>query len=101
VFPNDLIMTPSRGAAHDSPMKRLAVVSLGAVMSLGVAGAAATLTPGRTLAAPARVAAVSVTNRIVVFAVGRTRTNCGSVVLWDTPRRGHWTFGSRTIVGCA
>jgi len=23
-----------------------------------------------------------------------------SVVLWDTPRLGHWTFGSRTILGC-
>ena len=81
-------------------MTRLALVS-GAIVSLVLAGsAAALLTPGRTLTAPAPVTAVSVTNRVVVYAVGRTRANCGSVVLWDTPRLGHWTFGTRTILGC-
>jgi len=81
-------------------MKRLAVLS-SASLALALAGSAsAFLTPGRTLTAPAPVAALSVTNRVVVYSVGRTRTNCGSVVLWDTPRLGHWTFGSRTILGC-
>jgi hypothetical protein len=81
-------------------MKRLAILG-GAVLALALAGSAgALLTPGRTLTAPAPVTALSVTNRVVVYAVGRTRTNCGSVVLWDTPRLGHWTLGTHTIVGC-
>ncbi len=81
-------------------MKRFAVPG-GAILALLLASsAAALLTPGRTLTAPAPVTALSVTNRVVVYAVGRTRTSCGSVVLWDTPRLGHWTFGSRTILGC-
>lgn len=81
-------------------MTRIALLS-GAVLSLALAGsAAALLTPGRTLTAPAPVTAISVTNRVVVYAVGRTRTNCGSVVLWDTPRLGHVTFGTHTITGC-
>ena len=73
------------------------VLLLAVVLS---APAAALVTPGRTLTAPAPVTALSVTSRRVVYAVGRTRTSCGSVVLWDTPRLGHWTFGPRTIVGC-
>jgi hypothetical protein len=81
-------------------MKRLAVLG-GASLALALAGSAgALLTPGRTLTAPAPVTAISVTNRVVVYAVGRTKANCGSVVLWDTPRLGHWTFGSHTILGC-
>jgi hypothetical protein len=74
---------------------------VGAALALVLTGsAAALLTPGRTLTAPAPVGTVAVTNRVVAYAVGRTPTNCGSVVLWDTPRRGHWTFGTRTILGC-
>ena len=81
-------------------MKRLATLT-GAALSLAFAGsAAALLTPGRTLTAPAPVTAISVTDRVVVYAVGRTKANCGTVVLWDTPRLGHWTLGSRTILGC-
>jgi hypothetical protein len=81
-------------------MRKVAVLG-GATLALALASSAgALLTPGRTLTAPAPVTALSVTNRVVVYAVGRTRTSCGSVVLWDTPRRGHWTFGSRTILGC-
>lgn len=81
-------------------MKRLAVLG-GATLALALASSAgALLTPGRTLATPAPVTALSVTNRVVVYAVGPTRKSCGSVVLWDTPRLGHWTFGSRTILGC-
>jgi hypothetical protein len=73
------------------------VVLLAVVLS---APAAALVRPGRTLTAPAPVTAISVTGRRVAYAVGRTRTSCGSVVLWDTARRGHWTLGSRTILGC-
>ncbi len=81
-------------------MKRLAL-AIGAGLTLVLAGSAsALLTPGRTLTAAAPVSAISLTNRVVSYAVGRTPQNCGSVVLWNTPRRGRWTFGSRTILGC-
>jgi hypothetical protein len=93
-------MPPSRRSAHDSPVKRRSLLFGAALAVLFAGSASAVLTPGRTLTAPAPVGAISVTNRVVAYAVGRTRTSCGSVVLWDTPRRGHWTFGSRTILGC-
>jgi hypothetical protein len=81
-------------------VKRLPLL-VGATLALLLAGSAsALLTPGRSLTAPAPVGAISVTNRVVAYAVGPTKENCGSVVLWDTPRRGHWTFGTRTILGC-
>jgi hypothetical protein len=87
-------------AADASAMRTLALL-VGGVLALVLTGSsAALLTPGRTLTAPAPVGAVAVTNRVVGYAVGRTKANCGSVVLWDTPRRGHWTFGTRTILGC-
>ena len=64
-------------------MKRL-LLPVGAALTLVLAGSAsALLTPGRTVTAPATVGAVSVTNRAVAYAVGRTRENCGSVVLCD------------------
>ena len=64
------------------------------------ASAAALLTPGRSVPNPAPVSALSVTHRSVVFAVGRSKRDCGHVRLWDTATRGLWTFGSRTIIGC-
>jgi hypothetical protein len=48
----------------------------------------------------APVTALSVTGRSVVYAVGETSANCGSVRLWDTVTRGLWTYGERTIRGC-
>ena len=81
-------------------MRRLVLVSaLAGALTLSVTAAAA-LTPGRTVVDGAPVGALSVTGRSVAYAVGRTRTNCGTVRLWDTATRGLWTFGARTIVGC-
>ncbi len=80
-------------------MRRLTALSLLLAVALtGTAGAV--LTPGRSVTEPAPVGALSVTCRSVVYAVGRTRQNCGSVRLWDTATRGLWTFGERTILGC-
>jgi hypothetical protein len=80
-------------------MRRLAVLS--AIVALALPGsAAAVLTPGRTVTNDAPVSALSVTYRSVVYAVGRTPRNCGSVRLWDTATKGLWTFGERTILGC-
>jgi hypothetical protein len=76
----------------------VALAALGAVVLAGTA--AALLTPGRSVVNAAPVSALSVTGRSVVYAVGRTKTDCGTVRLWDTGSRGLWTFGSRTIIGC-
>lgn len=81
-------------------MKTIAV-ALAALGSLALSGtAAALLTPGRSVVNAAPVSALSVTGRSVVYAVGRTKANCGTVRLWDTGSHGLWTFGSKTIVGC-
>ncbi len=80
-------------------MRRL-LIALLAVALVAPASAAALLTPGRTLTNAAPVSALAVTSRSVVFAVGRTKRDCGSVRLWDTVSRGLWTFGTRTILAC-
>jgi hypothetical protein len=85
---------------HDSGMKRLSLVAA-ATLAFAVAGSAtAVLTPGRQLATPAPVTALSVTGHAVAYAVGATEANCGSVALWNGATRARWTFGSRTILGC-
>jgi hypothetical protein len=72
-----------------------------AVIALALAGSAgALLTPGRQVATPAPVTALSVTGHAVVYAVGRTRANCGSVALWNSATQARRIFGSRTILGC-
>lgn len=81
-------------------MQRLALVPAVAGALALAAGVAAASTPSRTVVNAAPVTALSVTGRSVVYAVGRTRANCGTVRLWDTATRGLWTFGARTIVGC-
>jgi hypothetical protein len=80
-------------------MRRL-LPALLAVALVAPVSAAAVLAPGRSLTNAAPVTALSVTGRSVVFAVGRTKRDCGSVRLWDTVSRGLWTFGTRTILGC-
>ena len=81
-------------------MTRL-VLPLAALVALSLTGAAAALlTPSRGVANAAPVSALSVTGRSVVYSVGQTRANCGTVRLWDTGSRGVWTFGSKTIIGC-
>ena len=81
-------------------MKRLLLFGT-ATLALALTGSAgALLTPGRHVATPAPVTALSVTGHAVVYSVGRTSANCGSVALWNSATRARWTFGSRTIVGC-
>ena len=80
-------------------MRRL-LIALLAVALAAPASPAALLTPGRTLTNAAPVSALAVTSHSVVFAVGRTKRDCGSVRLWDTVSRGLWTFGTRTILAC-
>jgi hypothetical protein len=85
---------------HDVRVTRLAL-PFAALIALALSGAAgAVLTPGRSVANAAPVSALSVTGRSVVYAVGRTKANCGTVRLWDTGSRGVWTFGAKTIIGC-
>ena len=65
---------------------RLVAISLLVALALA-ATAAAALTPGRSVVNAAPVTALSVTGRSVVYAVGQTSANCGSVRLWDTATR--------------
>jgi hypothetical protein len=81
-------------------MRRLLPAVL-AVALAAPASAAALLTPGRTVVDAAPVGALSVTFRSVVWSAGRSKRDCGHVRLWDTATRGLWTFGDRTIRGCA
>jgi hypothetical protein len=81
-------------------VKRLSLVCAATIVLILAASAGALLTPGRQVATPATVTALSVTGHSVVYSVGRTRTRCGSVALWNTATRARWIFGSRTIVGC-
>ncbi len=80
-------------------MRRSLLLSILAALVLP-ASAAALLTPGRSVPNVAPVTALSVTQRSVVWAVGRSKRDCGHVRLWDTATRGLWTFGNRTIIGC-
>jgi hypothetical protein len=65
------------------------------------AGAAvATVTPGRSVIRPGRIAALSVTGSSVVYAVGETSTQCAYVELWDTATKGLWRFGRPTRLPC-
>lgn len=80
-------------------MRRLLVLPIVAALVVP-ASASALLTPGRSVSNDAPVTALSVTQRSVVWAVGRSKRDCGRVRLWDTVTGGLWTFGSRTIVGC-
>ena len=81
-------------------MKRLSLVGAATVVLALAGSAGALLTPGRHVAAPAPVTALSVTGHAVVYSVGRTSASCGSVALWNSATRARWMFGSRTILGC-
>jgi hypothetical protein len=81
-------------------VKRLSLLGA-ATIALSLAGSAdALLLPGRHVATPTPVTALSVTGHAVVYSVGRTSASCGSVALWNSATRARWTFGSRTILGC-
>jgi len=80
---------------------RRILLALLLVALVAPASAAALLTPGRMVVDVAPVGALSVTFRSVVWSVGRSKRDCGHVRLWDTATRGLWTFGDRTIRGCA
>lgn len=98
--PNELIMRASHMPAHDPAVRLIAVMTTFGAMLVASGPATAVLTPERTVVNAAPVTALSVTGRAVAFGVGRTKTSCGTVRLWDTATRGLWTFGSRTILGC-
>jgi hypothetical protein len=74
-------------------MRRI-MVSLTLVGTLTVTTAAWGLQqPGRTVTRPAFVGPVGLTHASVVFGVGRTKTDCGHVELWNTDTKGLWRFG--------
>jgi hypothetical protein len=69
----------------------LAAVALVALAA--VSGAAALLTPGRTLRADGPVRLVALNHASFAYAVGRSQRDCDHVELWNTDTRGHWRFG--------
>lgn len=80
-------------------MRRLTVL-LAILLALAATTAAEALTPGRTISNASAVTALSVTRSSVVWAVGRSKRDCGHVRLWDTATKGLWTFGHGTLRGC-
>jgi hypothetical protein len=81
-------------------VNRLSLLAAASLALMLAGSASALLAPGRHVATPAPVAALSTTGHAVVYSVGRTRASCGSVALWNSATRARWTFGSRTILGC-
>jgi hypothetical protein len=75
-------------------MRRRLVATIALVAALGAAASAfAVQTPGRTLTRSGPITALGVTNASVAFAVGRTKSDCDHVELWNTATRGTWRFG--------
>lgn len=75
-------------------MRRLTVVSL--LVVAGLAGAAqswALQSPGRTRTRGGPITAFTLTRTSVAFAVGRTKTDCDHVELWNPEVFGLWRFG--------
>jgi hypothetical protein len=81
-------------------MRRRRVLPLALIGLLAVAtGAWALQTPGRTLIRNGPITAVGLTHASVAFAVGRTKTDCDHVELWNTDTRGTWRFGRKRPCG--
>src|SRR5262245_55904855 len=76
-------------------MKRrsLAFVVASVVALAAAGGAAALLTPGRTIVVDGPVTLAALNHSSFAFAVGRSAHDCDHVELWDTDTRGHWRFG--------
>ena len=65
-----------------------------AITALAAAGTTAALQkPGRTIVRDGQVRLVALNHASLAFAVGRTKTNCDHVELWNTDTRGIWRFG--------
>ena len=81
-------------------MRRSIALPLALIAVLGVAaGSWALQTPGRTQTRSAPITAIGLTHASIAFSVGRTKTDCDHVELWNTDTRGTWRFGRRQPCG--
>jgi hypothetical protein len=75
-------------------MRRMGVVTVALSALLGLAGTGWALqTPGRTQTRNGPVTSISLTHASLAFAVGRTKTDCDHVELWNPDTHGTWRFG--------
>jgi len=75
-------------------MRRLALCSAALAVLLGASATAWALqAPGRTITRSGPITALGLTHGSVAYAVGRTKTDCDHVELWNTDTRGSWRFG--------
>lgn len=76
-----------------SRRRRLAL-ALGCAVALAAAGGASALQqPGRTIVRGGPVGPVALNHASLAFVVGRSKSDCDHVELWDTDTRGAWRFG--------
>jgi hypothetical protein len=81
-------------------MRRLCVISVALTALLAAAGTAWALqTPGRTQTRGGPITALSLTHASIAFAVGRTKTDCDHVELWNPDTHGTWRFGRKRPCG--
>jgi hypothetical protein len=75
-------------------MRRLVILTLVLAASTALGTAAWGLQqPGRTFARDGQITSIALTHGSVAFSVGRTKTDCDHVELWNTDTRGTWRFG--------
>ena len=63
------------------------------------AGAWALQVPGRTQTRNGPITSIGLTHASVAFSVGKTKTDCDHVELWNTDTRGTWRFGRKRPCG--
>jgi len=77
----------------------LVAAATAAVALVTAASALALQAPGRTQTRSGPVTSIGLTHASVAFGVGRTKTDCDHVELWNTDSHGTWRFGSTRPCG--
>ena len=81
-------------------MRRAVCTAIALVTLLGSASASWALQkPGRTQVRPAPITALGLTHASIAFAVGRTKSDCDHVELWNTDSFGTWRLGRKRPCG--
>ena len=81
-------------------MRRLALLPFVVLAALGLTAAAWGLqSPGRTVTRDAPITSLALTHASIAYAVGRTKTDCDHVELWNADSHGSWRFGRKRPCG--
>lgn len=80
-------------------MRRWVALPVVAIALATAAGASALQAPGRAQTHGGPITSIGLTHASVAFAVGKTKTDCDHVELWNTDTRGTWRFGRRQPCG--